>query len=221
MPILQNAKHEAVIQQFVADRERIGWRAYSAVYKGSSQRAAETAWSRLLKRAEFAARLSELKAGIAEAVVSAAVMDLQEVLGELSKLGRSNMKRFISVGGDSTADVITSLQDLDDADAAAIQELTVETYVEGHGDDARDVKRVRLKLHNKHAALAELRRHHEPDKHEMSGKVQTEEIGENGKLDPLELARRIAFALEQGARQAAKIPAKAPAKRAAKPKGAT
>jgi hypothetical protein len=40
MPALANPKHEAVAQAFIADPERIGWRAYSQVYPKSSQRAA-------------------------------------------------------------------------------------------------------------------------------------------------------------------------------------
>jgi hypothetical protein len=95
-------------------------------------------------------------------------MDLQEVLAELSKLGRANMQDFV-VGGDDTADVIESLQALPREHAAAIQELTIDTYMEGKGDDAREVKRVKLKLHDKRGSLAELRRHLEPVKHEHSG----------------------------------------------------
>lgn len=224
MPILQNAKHEAVIQQFVAHAERIGWRAYSAVYKGSSQRAAETAWSRLLKRAEFKARVDELTGEIAEAVKNAAVMDLQEVLEELSKLGRSSIKNVI-VQGDSTSDVIADIRDLPEEHAATIKSLTVDTFMTGTGDDAREVKRVKVELHNKHAALAELRRHHEPDKHEHSGPgggpIQREEVGE---VSELEFARRVAFMLERAARKqpAAAAPApkaKAKSKKSAKAKG--
>lgn len=215
MAALNNAKHEAVIQHFVADPKRVGAAAYRKVYKGSTQRAAETAWSRMLKRAEFKARLAELTGEIADRVVNAAVMDLQEVLAELSKLGRSSIVNCI-IAGDDTGDVVASIRDLPPEHAAAIQELTVDTYMDGAGDDAREVKRVRIKLHNKHAALAELRRHHEPDRHEHTGKdgkpIETKETGEP--LTDLEVARRVAFVLELGRRA---IAAKA-AKPAAKPK---
>jgi HD superfamily phosphohydrolase len=102
MPQLRNSKHEAVLQAFLRDPKRVGWRAYKAVYRKSSQRAAETAWSRLLKDAVFKARLKELTEAVTKAAVDAAVMDLQEVLAELSKLGRANMQDFV-VGGDDTA----------------------------------------------------------------------------------------------------------------------
>jgi hypothetical protein len=50
MPALENAKHEAACLAYLADRERIGWRAYRSVYPNSSQHAAETAFGRLLKK---------------------------------------------------------------------------------------------------------------------------------------------------------------------------
>lgn len=199
MAALRNAKHEAVLAAFIADAERVGWRAYRAVYPKSSQRASETAWSRLLKSAEFKARHDELLAAVMAAAKSKAVMDLSEVLEELSKLGRSNVQRML-VGGDDTAEVVASLRALAAEDAAAIQEIVVDAYVEGAGEDAREVKRVRLKLHDKRGALAELRRHYEPSKHEHSGKdgapIKTEEVSAT------EIGRRIAFALAQAQRGA-------------------
>jgi phage terminase small subunit len=42
---------------------------------------------------------------------------------------------------------------------AALQEVTVDRYVEGGGEAARDVKRVRLKLADKRAALVGIGRH--------------------------------------------------------------
>jgi len=39
MTTLANAKHEAVAQAYIADLEKIGWRAYRQVYPNTSQRA--------------------------------------------------------------------------------------------------------------------------------------------------------------------------------------
>lgn len=194
---LRNAKHEAVLQHYFADAERVGWRCYQRVYPKSSQRAAETGFSRLLKTADFGERLAWLQKSAADDNV----MDLNEVLVELSKIGRSNIKKAI-LRGDDTDELVESIDGLPDEAAATIQELTVETYVEGHGDDARQVKRVKIKLHSKHAALSELRRHHEPERHEHTGegggaiKLDVDAEG----LSELELGRRIAFALEKAAR---------------------
>jgi hypothetical protein len=54
--------------------------------------------------------------------------------------------------------------------AAAIQEYTVEHYVEGHGDGSKTVKKVKIKLADELAALVDLGRHHKlfTDKREVS-----------------------------------------------------
>jgi hypothetical protein len=41
MPVLENTKHEAVAQAYMADPAKVGWRAYKAVYPKSSRHAAE------------------------------------------------------------------------------------------------------------------------------------------------------------------------------------
>jgi hypothetical protein len=53
--------------------------------------------------------------------------------------------------------------------AAALQEVTVESYMDGGGENAREVKKVRFKLADKRAALG---RHHKlfTDKFEHGGK---------------------------------------------------
>jgi phage terminase small subunit len=183
--------------------------AYRAAGYQAKDRAADANASRLLTDAKVAARVEELK----KAAADATVMDLNEVLAELSKLGRASIQDVI-VAGDNTADVIADLRDMKPEHAAAIQELTVETYLEGGGEDAREVKRVRIKLHDKRGALAELRRHHEPDRHEHSGKdgkpIETRDVSE--KPGELEIARRIMFLLERAARAAPAAPVKPKAK---------
>jgi hypothetical protein len=222
MSVLKNARHEAVAQSYFADPERVGWKAYQAHYPKSSQRASETAFSRLLKDAEFAARIAELDAAVAAGVVTRKIMDLEEVLQELSHLGRSNLKHCL-VGGDTTADVVANIRDLPDEHAAAIKTLTVDYYNEGSGDDAREVKRVKIELHDKKGALAELRRHYEPQKHADpngdpvgtgAAKAAVDAVVEQ--LTDIDLARRIAFTLEKAARAKPKGPAPAPK---AEPKG--
>jgi len=221
MPILKNAKHEAVLAAFIANSDRVGWRAYQSVYPNSSQRAAETAWSRLMKDAEFSARHDELVGAVTEEAKRAAVMDLTEVLEELSKLGRSNIQNVV-VRSDDTADVVQSLSEMAPEHAAAIKSLTIETYMEGAGEEAREVKKLRFELHDKKGALSELRRHFEPDKHEHTGKdgKPIEVADATEPLDELDVARRIAFLLERAARAPARpaAAAKAGAKAKAKPK---
>jgi phage terminase small subunit len=170
MPALKNAKHEALAQAYIADRERIGWRAYKAVYPKSSQRAAETGFSRLLKNAEFAGRVAELDEKAAD---SGAVMSARAVLEELSNLAGANMLDYMRAG--ANGDPYLHFDELTRDQAAALAEVTVEDFVDGRGDDARDVRKVRFKLHSKLGALELLARHYgmlkDVHEHDLSGKV--------------------------------------------------
>lgn len=215
---LKNAKHERVLQAWIADAERVWWKSWKSVYPKSSQHAAETSCSRLLKSAEFCARRDQLLNQVAAGVVSAKIMDLQEVLEELSKLGRSDIRNCI-VRGDNPGDVIASIEDLAPEHSAAIKSLTIDTHFEGKGEDAVEVRRVKVELHDKRGALHELRQHHEPTKHvhtgEDGGPIETKDVTER---DPLDVARRIAFLLKLGERELEKGGAKAAAPAATKTK---
>jgi hypothetical protein len=99
MPALKKAKHEAVLQAFIADPERDGPAAYRKVYSKTSRHAAETGWSRLLKNVEFSARRAELEEKAADAAVERGVMSKEEVLLAISKHGRDgNMKALDLMG---------------------------------------------------------------------------------------------------------------------------
>jgi phage terminase small subunit len=166
MPVLENAKHEAVAQAYIADPAKIGWRAYKHVYPKSSQHAAETAFGRLLRNAEFSARISEMNAQAAEGAVATA----RQVLEELTKIGLANMQDYMRAGPDG--DPVLDFGSLSRDQAAALQEVTVENFMNGRGDDAREVRWVKFKLADKRAALVDLGRHHKlfTDKTELTEK---------------------------------------------------
>jgi phage terminase small subunit len=155
MPVLKNAKHEAVAQAFVADPERIGWRAYSGVYRKSSQHAAETSFSDLLKKPEFKARVDELLAAAADD----SVMTAREVLQEYTKLARANTGQYFNP--DNT---FVGIGNLTGDQKCAIAGLEIEPTVIkiGRGKKAKLqlVNKVKFKLHDKRAALHDLARHH-------------------------------------------------------------
>jgi phage terminase small subunit len=154
MSPLTNAKHEAVALAYLTDPEKVGWRAYRQVYPKSSRSAAEVAFSRLLKNAKFAARIAEL----GEQAAQGAVMTAQEVLEALTKLARANMRDYMCVGPDG--DPVLDYSKLTRDQAAALQEVTVDTYTDGRGDDAREVKRVKFKLADKLRALELIGKHY-------------------------------------------------------------
>jgi phage terminase small subunit len=155
MPVLTNGKHEAVAVAYIADPERIGWRAYAKVYPKSSRRAAETSWSEFLKKPEFSARIAEL----AEQAAQVAVMTAHEVLVELSRIGRANMADFVRAFF-GCGDPVAAVEQLTPAQTAALAEVTVEQFMDGRGEHAREVRRIRFKLVSKIDALELLGKHH-------------------------------------------------------------
>jgi phage terminase small subunit len=154
MTILANAKHEAVALAYLSDVEKIGWRAYRKVYPKSSQHTAESAFCALMKKPEFCARVTEL----AKAAAQGAVMTAQEVLEELTRLARANMAEYMKVGPDG--DPVLNFSELTRDQTAALIEVTVEDFMDGRGEDAREVRKVKFKLASKIGALELLGKHH-------------------------------------------------------------
>lgn len=154
---LKNAKHEAVLQAYVAEPKRIGFKAYRVVYPNSSDAAAATGFSRLLKNVDFTARLSFLDARVTEKVIERAAITTEQVIQELAKIGFANMLDYSRVTdeGDPFVDLSAVTRD----QAAAISAFTIEDFKDGRGEDARDVRKVTFKLHDKRAALVDIGRH--------------------------------------------------------------
>ncbi len=75
----------------------------------------------------------------------------ERILEELAKLAYANMADFVVIQEDGTA--VTDLSGLTAEQFAAISECTIDTYVEGRGDDAQTVKSVKIKLAPKLGAL--------------------------------------------------------------------
>jgi len=105
-----------------------------------------------------------IKPKIAEAIAEArkAQADRTEitadmVLKELALLGFANMKDYIKISADG--DPFIDLSDLTREQAAAISETMVEDYYEGRGDDVRQVRKVKIKFHDKKGALVDIGKH--------------------------------------------------------------
>lgn len=75
----------------------------------------------------------------------------EKVLREISLLGFANMKDYIKIT--KQGDAFIDLSQLTREQAAAIQEITVDEYMEGRGPEARQVKRTRFKLAEKRGSL--------------------------------------------------------------------
>lgn len=79
------------------------------------------------------------------------------VLSELAKLGYANMSDFVVLQNDGTPQF--DISGLTRTQAAAIQEMTIDTYLDGAGEDAKEVRSVKVKLAPKLGALEALGKH--------------------------------------------------------------
>lgn len=107
----------------------------------------------LLKSGKVAGRLAELQAAVAERHE----ITIDKIVRELALIGFANMLDYMRTQEDGSAYV--DLSKLTREQAAAIGEVTSETYLEGKGEDAKTVKRTKFKLSDKRSALVDLGKH--------------------------------------------------------------
>ena len=160
MGVLKNPKHELFAQELAKGKTQD--EAYVAAgYKPSEQNA-----SRLNRNDKVADRVKELMQKGAERTE----ITIERVINELAKLGFSNMADYMRPGTD--VDPILDFSKITRDQAAALTEVTVEDFVDGCGEDARDVKRVKFKLADKRAALVDIGKHLGAfvERHEHTGK---------------------------------------------------
>lgn len=147
MPILPNSRHERFAQE-LAKGSSIG-----AAYVAAGFKAHDSNASRLSRKEQVRARVDEiLAAGATQAGVT-----VQRIVEELAKVGFANMHDYMRVGPDGNP--VLDFGRLTRDQAAALGEVTVEDFRDGRGEDAREVRRVKFKLHDKLSALEKLGKH--------------------------------------------------------------
>jgi phage terminase small subunit len=159
MPILRNARHEAFAQALVSGKS-LGDANVAAGYKNDNRKAA---WI-TRQNPKIAARIVELteeklaaeKLARERAQVKFDV-SAETVIGELARIGFSNMQDYLTVGPDGELhfDFARITRD----QAAALQEMVIEEFMDGRGAAARKVRRIRFKLADKRSALVDLGKH--------------------------------------------------------------
>ena len=145
----KNSRHETFAREYVKDLN--GTRA--AIAAGYGKKNARKIASRLLTNVDIQARVAKLTKKHADKLDLSA----EKVLSELSSTGFSNILDYLKITEEGGAYV--DLSNLTQEQAAAIQEVTVDEYVEGKGKHARKVKRTKLKLVDKIRSLDLLGRH--------------------------------------------------------------
>lgn len=142
---------ERFCREYLVDLDKV--RAYRATHPEVADNTVHSASTRFLRRPDVRKRLAELSAELFGPIK----VEAETVVQELAALGFSNMADYIRVQEDGSA--VIDLSQLTERQLSAIQEMTVDEYVEGRGDDARNVKRVKLKLYDKGQSLERLGRY--------------------------------------------------------------
>lgn len=164
--------------------------AYRRAYepKKMSDEAVAVEACRLLKSPKVALMVEQLQ----QAAAKRNEITVDRIVRELSLIGFANMLDYIQTQEDGSAYI--DLSKLSREQAAAIGEVTSETYYEGGGEDAKAVKRTKFKLIDKRGALVDLGKHlgmFEKD-NAQKGDAIGKAIAEANDIDQ---ARRVAFAL--------------------------
>lgn len=128
--------------------------AKKAGYSGSG---VGTTARRLLKKPHVAAAIAAAQQAFQARADENLALTLDRVLDEFAKIAFANMGDFLRVG--SNGDPYLDLSNLTREQSAVIQEATVEDYTAGRGEDARDVRRVKVKLYDKQKALMAIGTH--------------------------------------------------------------
>lgn len=159
-------------RRFVAEFPKDLNATQAAIRAGYSKKTARQQGSRLLSKVDIQTAIrSKLDRHLGEVDVT-----VENVVRELARIGFANMLDYITVGENGEAFV--DLSSLNRAQAAAIGEYIVEDFVDGRGEDARDVRKVRLKLAPKHPALETLAKYLGilTDRHVLEGEFTVTEI---------------------------------------------
>lgn len=150
MRVAMTPRQRRFVQEYLIDLNASA-AARRAGYAGGAS--ADVQASRLLRNVKIRAAVDAAMAARAERTKITA----DRVLAELAKIGFANMQDYVKVT--AAGDPLIDFSDLNRDQFAAIGEVTVEDFTEGRGDDARDVRRIRMKLNDKRAALVDLGRH--------------------------------------------------------------
>ncbi|MCW0014896.1 terminase small subunit [Rhizobium sp. BT-226] len=146
----------------------------AAIRAGYSAKTAQQQGSRLLLNVVVQEELSRQQSKVAERLE----ITKERIVDELAKIGFANMLDYMRAGHDG--DPYLDFSGLTRDQAAALSEVIVEDFKDGRGDDARDVRRVKFKLHDKKGALVDLAKMlgFITERHEHTGKdggpIQTE-----------------------------------------------
>ncbi len=149
MPALPNTKREAFCREYLIDFNA----AAAARRAGYAEKNAGRQGHELLQIQIVHLRIKELT----EARNERTDITADRVLDELAKVGFANISDYVRAdkGGYVSIDLTkTTVEEF-----AALGEITVEEFMDGRGEDAREVRKVKLKMIDKLRALDKIGMH--------------------------------------------------------------
>lgn len=130
---------------------RVDWNAtQAAIRAGYSPKTANEQGSQLLAKLSIQEALAEV---MAEDSARCQVR-YEDVIAEVVKIGFVNIMDFMHIGDDG--EPLVDLSNLTRAQAAGLVSFEVEDYKDGRGENARDVRRVKIRVADKVRPLTEL-----------------------------------------------------------------
>jgi phage terminase small subunit len=138
----------------------------AAIAAGCKERSAHAVGWKWFNTAEIRAEIDRRMAALFDRYA----IRSDRIIRELAKIAFGNIGDYVSVQDDGGAiiDLTSTTRD----QLAALNSIDVEEYTEGRGNEARGVKRIKIKLSDKRQALmdlAKIQRLLPADRHEHSG----------------------------------------------------
>jgi len=183
-----SAKQQRFVDEYLIDLNAT----QAAVRSGYSERTAGAIGRENLQKPLIRAAIEQRQLEIQKATG----VTVHRVLMELARIGFANMQDYMrpNEAGDPRLDFSALTRD----QAAALQEVTVDEYKEGRGEDAKTVQRIRFKLADKRAALVDIGKHLGMfvERHELSGKdgapIRTQAVADDAVMEAIrELGERV------------------------------
>lgn len=117
---------------------------------GYSKKTAYSIGSRLLKKVEVQKEIQKA----ATRLSNKADVTVERILKELSRIGFANLGDYFRISDEG--EPFIDLSEITEEQSAALQEIVVEDFKDGRGDNSRDVRRVKIKMLDKCPALDKL-----------------------------------------------------------------
>lgn len=125
----------------------------SAIEAGYKAKSAHNQGHRLMQRADVKAAIAEMEA-IAQAK---AEKTLDDIVAEQTRIAFTGMSKFLRI--DPNGNPVFDLSVCTPEDLDLLAEVTIEEFVVGSGDEAKDVRKIKIKPLDRQKALDVLGKH--------------------------------------------------------------